>query len=38
MDAASRRKFPAYGAVIRPGSSLIRREWPRAIKTSADRD
>jgi hypothetical protein len=38
MDARTRLKFAVYWAVIRPGSSLIRREWLRAIKKSAERD
>ena len=38
MDTASRLKFAAYWAVVRSGSSLIRREWLRAIKRSAERD
>jgi len=38
MDTAARQKFAAYWAVVRSGSSLIRREWLRAIKRSAERD
>jgi hypothetical protein len=38
MDAASPLKFAAYWAAIRPGSSLIRREWLRPIKRSAEHD
>ena len=32
MDPASRRKFAAYWAVIRPGSGFIRNEWLKAIR------
>lgn len=35
-DAASRRRFARYWAVIRPGSGFIRRMWLRAIKRRAE--
>lgn len=35
-DAAARRRFAVYWAVIRPGSAFIRRMWLRAIKRRAE--
>ena len=35
-DAAARRRFAPYWAIIRPGSGFIRRMWLRAIKHRAE--
>jgi hypothetical protein len=36
-DAAARRRFRLYWAVVGPGSALIRRDWLRAIRRRAER-
>jgi hypothetical protein len=36
-DAAVRRRFLPYWAIVRPGSGLIRQSMLRAIKTTAER-
>jgi len=35
-DAAARRRFRAYGIVVRPFSGLVRRSWLRAAKRRAE--
>jgi hypothetical protein len=35
-NTEARRRFAAYWGVIRPGSSIIRRSWLRAVKRRAE--